>query len=213
MPQTAKEKRVVSAEQYQGLIAPPPMLPSASEFFDYQVEGLVDRKLATYGDADPFRNRLPEKGFFLFVPPRPKVLDLNELMAHVELNGETGVNHLDIVDITATVEVPHSAHLLVDVEDGRARLNVNAMVSRQNIANEKRNPYDAFRGIIHVILFPMVLSHHCMYLVGSRCDGGLVGGRVPLLYLAGYTPVLNDFCEDSVVPVWGAPSAGSVIVP
>src|SRR5579863_791235 len=95
MPQTANQKIVVTAEQYQGLIAPPPVLPSPSELFDFQVEGSVDRKLATYSDADPFRNRLPEKGFFLFVPPRPKTLDLNELMEHVELNGKTGVNYLD----------------------------------------------------------------------------------------------------------------------
>jgi hypothetical protein len=210
MPQTQKEKNVVSAEQYQGLIAPPPVLPSPSELFDYQVEGLVDRKLATYGDADPFRNRLPEKGFFDFIPPRPEVLDLNHLMSLVVLNGKTGVNYLDVISyITPAVEIPGTAHLLCDVEDGRTRLNVKPMVSRENIAKEQRHPFDVFCGIIHAILFPMVLSHHYMDLVGSQYDAG----HVPNLFVYDDKPALNYNWDGNAYPEWGAPSSGSVIVP
>jgi len=209
MPQTEKQKITISVEQYQGLVAPPPVLPSSGELFDFQVEGLVDRKLATYGDADPFRNRIPEKGFFLFVPPRPKILDLSQLMSHVELNGKTGVNYLDVSYIKPIVEVPSTAHLLVDVEDGRARLNTKPMISRDNIAKENRYPYDVFRGIIHAILFPMVLSHHYMDHVGSRYNEGFV----PFLYVNDDKPALNGYGGDYAYPKYGAPSAGSVIVP
>jgi hypothetical protein len=209
MPQTANQKIVVTAEQYQGLIAPPPVLPTPGELFDYQVEGLVDRKLATYGDADPFINRLPEKGFFLFVPPRPRILDLSGLMSNVELNGCTGVNYLDVAYLTPAVEIPGTAHLLVDVEDGRARLNTKPMVSRQNIADEHRTPYDVWRGVVHAILFPVVLSRHYMDLVGTRCRESYV----PYLYVRGDEPALGYYWEAHAYPIFGAPSAGSVIVP
>jgi hypothetical protein len=208
MPQSANQKIVITTGQYQGLIAPPPGLPTPGECFDFQIEGLVDRKYATYGDADPFRNRLPEKGFFLFVPPRPEELDLNGLMSNVELNGKTGVNYLDVSYLTPAVEVPGAAHLLLDVEDGRARLNVKPKVSRQNILAEKRHPYDIWRGIIHVTLFPEhVLGHHYMDLVGARCGEDYV----PILYVVDDKPALNLNWEGLANPRWGAPSAGSVM--
>jgi hypothetical protein len=185
------------------------MPQTANQKFDFQIEGLVDRKYATYGDADPFRNRLPKKGLFLFVPPRPKELDLNGLMSNVELNGRTGVNYLlDASYLKPAVEVPGTAHLLLDVEDGRARLNVKPKVSRQKIAAEKRHPYDVWRGIIHAILFPMVLSHHYMDLVGTRYDEAYV----PFLYVRGDKPALRSAWEGDADPKWGAPSAGSVIL-
>jgi hypothetical protein len=210
MPQTA-QKFQMTTTHYQGLFAPPVVLPSRQEIFDFQVETLVAKKFATYTVADPFRNRLAElpNDRILLVPEPPKELDLTELMSRVELNNKTGVNYIDRRYLKDEGEYPTTASLLADVEDGAARLNVKPMASHENIAREKRHPYNTWRGIIHVAVFPWVLKHHYLDLVGTRCDGG----RVPRLCVNDDEPALSRSWEDFALPYYGAPSAGSVIVP
>ncbi len=99
--------------------------------------------------------------------------------------------------------------LLTDVEDGRARLNVKPSVSREQIRLEGRHAYTTWRGIIHGALFPEVLKHHNLDLVASRYESD----RVPCLYLCGRGPELYYYWHDLAIPEWGAPSAGSVLVP
>jgi hypothetical protein len=209
MPQAAKKTFEVSLIHYEGLCAPPPVLPTQEELFDYQIEKLVSAGHAKYEHADAFRNRIPEKGLFLIVPPPPKKLDLKGLMANVELDGRAGVNYLDVNYLADIGEYPATASLLTDVEDGRGRLNTKPMVSRENIASELRHLYNTWRGIIHITVFPWVLKHHYLDLVGSRCDEG----GVPGLYVSDDKPALINYWEGNADPIWGAPSAGSVIVP
>src|SRR3989344_7098668 len=101
---TETPSQIITPDQYEALAGSPPKLPTQRELFDYQVEGLVLRKLAQYADADPFRSRIPERGLFLFVPPPPKVLELVELMALVELDGKSGVNYLDLAHLADVVK-------------------------------------------------------------------------------------------------------------
>lgn len=209
MPQTAKKAFEVSLIHYEGLCAPPPVLPTQEELFDYQIETLVGKGLAQYEHADPFRNRVPEKGLFLIVPPSPKKLDLKGLMAKVKLDGRTGANYLDVAYLKDIGEYPATASLLTDIEDGRGRLNTKPMVSRENIASELRHPYNTWRGIIHVTVFPWVLKHHYLDLVGTRYGEG----DVPCLCVHDGRPALCGSWGDGAHPGWGAPSAGSVIVP
>jgi hypothetical protein len=209
MPQTAKKTFEVSLIHYEGLCAPPPVLPTQEELFDYQIETLVAQGHAQYADADPFRNRVPVKGLFLIVPPPPKKLDLKGLMANVELDGRTGVNYLDVAYLKDIGEYPTTASLLTDIEDGRGRLNTKPMVSRENIATEKRHPYNTWRGIVHITVFPWVLKHHYLDLVGTRCYEACV----PSLCVRDVRPALRGRWEAFAVPKWGAPSAGNVIVP
>ena len=207
---TEKHQFIPTLAHYEVLASLPITLQTSKELFDYQIEKLKSKGLAGYDIADPFRNRLPEKGmFFLLIPPPPKVLKLDELMALVELDGETGVNYLDPVHITDLVEIPMAASFLLNVEDGRGRLNIKPMVSREEIKKEKRHPYTTWRGIIHVILFPWVLNHHNMDLVGSEYNGV----NVPDLCSFGGKPTLHNGWEGSANPRWGAPSAESVLVP
>ncbi|HEY4520227.1 MAG TPA: DUF5701 family protein, partial [Candidatus Paceibacterota bacterium] len=176
----------VSADQYRALQRPLIELPTPAQLFDFQVETLVGKGLATYEHADPFRKDLPS-GLFLLVPPQPAKLDLTELMAKVELVGKTGVNTLDAGHLTDIIETPAGPYLMIDVEDGAGRLNTKPSISRQNIKKEGRSPYTAWRGIIHTTVFPQVLSHHYLELVGSRYGKG----RVPCLYLNGGHPKLD----------------------
>jgi hypothetical protein len=177
--------------------------------FDYQVETLVGKGRMNYAAADPFRNRLPERGLFLLVPPPPKTLDLEELMGAVTLEGRTGKNYLDVAYLKDIGDYPTTASLLTDIEDGRGRLNVKPMVSRENIASKGRHPYNTWRGIIHVTVFPWVLKHHYLDLVGARFNEGYV----PYLCVNDDKPALVSNSEGYAHPEYGAPSAGSVIVP
>lgn len=206
---TQIEKRVVTAAQYEGLVRPSPPV-SAEELFEHQLERLVDKKLIKRKDADPLRAKLPTDGkLFLLMPPEPETLDLSDLMAKVELNGKTGVNYLNVKHLKNLIKVPKGAHLLVNIEDGHERRNTASMVSREKIKKEGRQPYTTFRGIVHAIVFPYVLSRHYLDLVGSQYGSAVV----PRLCLNGDHPGLDygGFGGDYASTRWGAPSCGSVI--
>ena len=206
MPET--ERRVISPEAYEGIVRPAPPV-TAEELFEYQLSVLVDKGLARREDGDPFRDKLPTDGkLFIFVPRQPKMLNLAELMARVELKGKTGVSYVDIERLKDLIEVPKEAHLLLDVEDGFARCNTKPSISRDTIQREDRPPYTTFRGIVHAIVFPWVLSHHFMDLVGSRYDEA----AVPVLNLYDGQPALGCSREDGAYPGWGAPSCRGVLL-
>jgi hypothetical protein len=214
MPEATRVKYAVTPQQYEGLIGPPPVLPTPSELFVYQVETLVGHKLATYADADPFRNRLPAQGFFLFVPSPPKILDLEYLMSLVDFVGWKGANYVDADSLKPFLEVPTTASLLVNVDDGRGCLNISPEVMRKQFSLERRHPYDVWRGIVHVIGFPLTLNNHYMSLAGSCCD--FEGQSVPRLCLdANKKPIpsLVSNLAGGYASWWGAPSAGEVLVP
>lgn len=194
---------VVTMEQYRALQRPID-LPSSSDLFDFEVEGLVAKQLVTYAQADEWRKKLPDKGLFLFVPPC-LTMSFNDLMALVEVDGKNGINHLDPQYLKDGVEVPRGPYIMVDIEDGDRRRNIKPSINRENILREGRSPYTTYEGIIHAILFPEVLKHHYLDLVGSRYESGYC----PDLYLGGGRPKLFAFWGDGASPRWGAPSCGS----
>lgn len=200
----------VSSEEYEALVAL--VCPrSQAELFDYESEKLVSVKLARHKHADPFRKKIPERGLFLLVPPEPnpKELDLDHLMSLIVLDEVRGVNYLDPASLRNLVEVPAGAILLTDIEDGRARLNIEPSVSREKIKSEGRHAYTTWRGIIHGVLFPEVLKHHNMDLVASQFGSD----HTPYLYRNDARPKLhNPNWNDHADPRWGAPSSGSVVV-
>lgn len=201
-----RQKTVITAEQYRALQRPIE-LPTPQHLFNFEVETLEAKGLMAYDTADAFRKDLPS-GLFLLVPAQPVELDLNHLMGLVEIDGKTGVNYLDVQYIKDVVDISRAAHMMLDIEDGAERLNVKPSISRANIKAEGRLPYNIWRGIVHVVVFPQVLGHHYMDLVGSRCGEG----DVPFLCLVG-RPGLGRRWEGSALPEWGAPSCGSVGVP
>lgn len=205
-PATLKLVVGPTVEQYRGLQHP--VLPTREQLFDYMVEVLVDKGLATYCQADPFRKNLPTR-LFLLVPPQPKDMDLSNAVLLIEVDGKDGHNYLDPQHLKDEIEVPSCPYLMVDIEDGRARLNTEPSVSRRKILAKNRSPYTTWRGIVHAIVFPEVFQSHNMDLVGSRCKSEIMPG----LYLCDGRPELSAHWDDVASPEWGAPSCGRVIVP
>lgn len=216
MPTT--EKRIITPEQYHACLAPV-LPPTTEELFEYERATLAEKQLAPIETFDGFAKRLPASGLFILVPPQPKPvskLDWNELMARVEWNGTTGQNllgrrkHLDLTDLAELHAYPTA---LLDVEDGRAHLHVLSRDSSWAIAREGRQSYTLWHGYVHVILFTMVLLHHYLYTLGSRCDAE--AKIVPSLYLSGGWPALSGYGEGNADPKskWGAPSCGSILTP
>ncbi len=197
----------ITTEQYRALQSPV-TLPTREQLFGFEVETLVAKGLAKYEQADPFRNRLPI-GLFLLVPPKPKEFDLTHLVSLIEVDGKNGRNFLDAQQLTDEIEVPSGSYLMLDIEDGKARLNTKPSVSKANIAAENRSPYTTWRGIVHAIVFPEVFQSHNMDLCGSRYESKFV----PNLCLYDGKPWLVASWDYSAYPEWGAPSCGSVLVP
>jgi Family of unknown function (DUF5701) len=197
-----------TAVQYR-VLQTPVVIPTPAELFDYMVETLVAKGLASYEHADPFRGRLPV-GLFLLVPPQPDPFDLAHLLSLVDVQGKTGRNYLDPEQLSDVIETPvDKPYLMVNVEDGAARRNIQPSVSAEAIRTEGRSPYTTWRGIVHAAVFPEVFQSHNMDLVGSLYGSG----RVPLLYLFDVGPRLRASFDDYARPKWGAPSCGSVLVP
>jgi hypothetical protein len=206
---TTTDRLVVSAVQYSALQTPV-VLPTPQELFDFQVWTLKDKGLdLSEQDVDRLRSLVPSGAqLFVVIPRRPDPLDLNSLMALIEVGGKTGENYLDPQHLTDVTETPREAHLLLDVEDGRGRLNTKPSVSFENIQQESRVPYSTWYGLVHAITFPCVLQDHYLDLVGSRCESD----DVPYLCLdGGRVPRLRCSLRDGAHPEWGAPSAGSVV--
>ena len=202
---TTIDRQIIAPEEYQALYEPPPSVRTPEEMLDLQLRCFVERELATQADADPFRNHLPEHNRFLFVPKRPKTLDLARLMAMIELDGKRGVNYLKEQSLVDLIEVPEGPYLMIDIEDGRARLNVTPSVSLETISAESRSPFTTFEGIAFGIVFPIVLAHHNLDIIGSRCGSDFF----PYLYLHDGKPTLYGSWGVSASPGWGAPSCGS----
>lgn len=199
----------VSAQQYRAL-QPPVTVPTPRELFEFQAEKLREKGLDLPDkDVNRLRQLIPkEPQLFLVIPNRPDTLDLISLMRLVELNGIKGNNRLKPWRLADFVDMPRESHLLLDVEDGRERLNVNPSVSAKNIRREGRYPYSTWYGLVHGIVFPYVLQNHSLDLVGSRYKSDLV----PCLYLDGgkVPDLFNRYWHEDASPKSGAPSAGSI---
>ncbi|KKW21677.1 MAG: hypothetical protein UY64_C0015G0007 [Parcubacteria group bacterium GW2011_GWA1_51_12] len=201
------EQITVTYEQYRSL-QQPVTLPSSEELFEFQRAVLADKGLARPEMFDQFATRLPS-GLFLLVPSQPdpaSSLNWNDLMARVELGGKTGKNYLDPKYLEDGIEAPKVPTMLVSVMDGYDRLKVKPADSRKNIAREGRHAYTTWRGYIHIVLFPEVLTHHGMDIVGSSCGLNFAPG----FCLDDKLPTLNYYWGHDALPRWGAPSCGSV---
>ncbi len=190
----------ITMEQYEALRCS----PSPKQLLEFQIETLFAKGLARYEDADRFQ-RNPPSGLFLLIPPRPEESDLNDLVSLIELKGKKGRNYLDPRYVQDDIKIPDKPYLMLDVKDGKERLNIDPAVSKIHIFQEGRSPYTIWRGIIHTVLFPEVLESHNMDLVGSP--------DMPFLCLYCGEPRLDSYrYVPYEFPGWGAPSCGNIIV-
>ena len=196
---------ILNPMQYEAMAGPPPVVPTQHQLFDYQVEVLAGKGMATKAQLLPLAEFIPGSGLFLLVPPRPKRIDFDKRMALIELNGRQGANYLDASYLADEVQTPEGAYLALDLEDGRARLNIAPCDSKRRIAAVGRSPYVIFEAMTHATVFPMVLLHHYLDVVGSWYRTEFV----PCVGLDDGEPGLNRHWDDDPHPGWGAPSCGS----
>jgi hypothetical protein len=143
-------------EQYRALQRDPIVLPQPEEIFDFIVETLVAKRLATYADADPFRAHVP-KGLFLLVPPKPD----GDLLGVI--HGRSFVRGCDLRDAIAA---PPAPYLMIDVDDGRRG------VGGPPVAEPGRSPFLLWEGIVHAAVFPMVFESHDLVFGGTEHGSG-----------------------------------------
>jgi hypothetical protein len=200
--------QVITVAQYEAFMAPPPKLPTISELFDASIAFWTSnemgteselRRLAEFIPADT--PLVPGRFPFVIVPARPAVIDWNKFMRLVLLGDKSGKMYLDAAYLTDVVTVPAGAYLMLDVEDGRARLNTKPSLAAAAIQKDGRSGYTAFEGPCHAAVLP-VLTHHNMDLVGSRFSSS----DWPGLYRHDVRPAL-DHGSDNAYPQWGAPSS------
>jgi hypothetical protein len=160
----------IGQEQYRAL-CDSKGLSNPWNLFAYNVEMLVAAGIATYEDADPFRNISPRR-FFLWVPPRPAVPDLAHLMSFIEIDGNEGEDYLGSGQYQDLVQLPDGPYLALNIEDGNGRRNIEAETSKIKISREHRSPYTLFEAIVHGILFPEIFADHGMSICGSEEDSG-----------------------------------------
>ncbi|MDP4001766.1 MAG: hypothetical protein Q8P69_01835 [bacterium] len=204
-------RKTFSSDDVNSLFTPPPRRPTTLETFEISRARLADAKLAPIDMFDRFAKRLPPDGTpFLLVPPQPGRLanmDWNEHMARVQLNGQTGRNYLTVSELTDLDSVVSVPRMLVNVEDGRQRLNIEPTATQTDITSAGRFGYGLWTGYIHTMVFTQVLDHHYMDFVRSRYSFD----HVPYLYLSDGLPALNAHWCGYPYPRWGAPSFGGAV--
>jgi len=197
--QTAQQ---IGKEQYQGL-RDAKVLYNPENVFEYNVEMLVARGIGTYDDADPFRKAIPHR-FFLWIPARPREMDLTHLMSLVVTNGNPGVNYIGRECCWNTVEIPAGPYLALNIRDGNERLGVNNAESRADITREHRSPHTLFESIIHSILYPIVFATHNLNVGGSDCESERLLNLSLDHDMINLRIALFDFANRR----WGVPSCG-----
>lgn len=197
---------VITAEQYEsiaGTSSSSVFLPTPQELFELQAEFWVKAGMALEEEFRGLARFVPKSGLFIVVPARPRNLDYDRLLSLVILDGKEGRKYLNPSYQSDRIRVPEGPYLMLDVEDGRSRVNTEPLTSQDSIASEDRSPYIIFEGISHAALFPAVMRHHFIVCCGSRYkDHGLIPGvclghdDIPSLVYDG----------NEVGPKWGAPS-------
>lgn len=208
MPAVATEERpvVATSAEYEAIFAPAPKLKTPAELFDLQVKVWMALGLLTPDEAGSLRCHAPDARNFLLVPDLSQT-HLTVLMKQVVLKGKTGESYLDQQHLTDEDGASKGAHLLLDIRDGRERLNTEPSEAEKQIKKAGRIGFTARQGIAFGIIFPDVLAHHNLDLVRSRYDG-----RVPSLYrIDDGVPWLYIRYTDGPYPKWGAPCAGSAV--
>lgn len=146
--------------------------------------------------------------FFLVVPSQPPDIRIKENMPRMEVFGYSNVSSVNVKKLGNRMTAPISnAHLLLDVEDGRARCGIDPRASAEQILREGRVAYNSWQAIVHCCVFPVVLQHHALDVVGSFDDWG------SMISLQGVEGTIKITSRSKLAgrAGFGAPSAGKII--
>ena len=185
-------------------------LPTPEQLFDFQVTTLVEKGFdLPQTDIEQLRKYIPnERQLFIVIPKRTDPINLDDSMSKLVLaQGTPGQNTLRPFQLKDVIDVPTSAHMLLDVKDGRSHRYRLSDESLTSIKNEGRIPYITWHGIVHVALFDYALSEYSLDLVGSRYD---LNARTVLSRYAG-SARLRSFANERREMNWAVPSAKCIV--
>ena len=200
----------VSPAMYHAYFEPVVYMTS-EQLFCYQVKRLRYMGFVLMSnEVDELCRWIPnEQGsFFLIVPRLPSKIHIAGNMPRMEIFGDRNVCTVSGKLLRASMDAPIcDAHLLLDVEDGRARLGLDPATADEQIRKEGRIGYNSWEAIVHCCVFPFVLWHHSLDIVRS-CDslGNMISlqGNNDTIMIASRSKIAR-------YPGFGAPSANVVI--
>jgi hypothetical protein len=169
--------------------------------------GLLDRTSATLSRLAELAERLPQ--------PTPGHLSLvlvargiaPELaMRQVEVRGQAGVVNMTPVPPASfqprpELGIPAQAYLLVDVDPGRAWLNVPPSQALPQFQAAGRSPLTVEEGVALVLAYPEVLGDKKSYCAFSMAGSRRDDQRVPALWISYKQPRLG-WCWDNAPHTW-----------
>lgn len=162
----------------------------------------------------PLESKLPLKGNVLLeVGKLPFVIvikspnqESEKLMSLVSFQDKPGLTKMfphstNEFHPTAHVDIPEPvAYLLIDIDRGKASLNIPPDAALQTILGEKRSPLTIDEGIALVTQFPnFLMKNNCFSLLGSRCPGNK---RVPAIWINGQKQANLGWCWDGNPHTW-----------
>lgn len=191
--------------------------------FDRQVQNLIDKGYPKLlGESTeafamllkPLETKLPLKGNVLLEDGKlPFVIvikspnkESEKLMSLVTFQDKPGLSKMyphTTKDFHPTehVRIPESiAYVLIDIDRGKASLNIPPDAALQTILAEERSPLTIDEGIALITHFPdFLLKNNCFSLLGSRCAGNK---RVPAIWINGQKQANLGWCWDGNPHTW-----------
>lgn len=141
----------------------------------------------------------------------PNLITSTKKMNLIEGNRKRGISYLNpaLIQPVEGVKRPDAPYLMLDVEDGRAMLNVSPDNCVKRFAEDGRLGCTADEGEMIAIYWPEILKYHDIDCPGSR----YVFGSVPCVSLWLDGPGLYAGFSGNASPRFGSASCGSIFVP
>ncbi|MBA3396356.1 MAG: hypothetical protein H0T89_27245 [Deltaproteobacteria bacterium] len=186
---------------------------------DRQIATLLDAKLVADEVMAALRERVvrssPEAG----AGNVPICIAMRKPPTAALMQRITARNAHGVVDMTPVapedfqpiegITLPGDAYVLLDVDTGRARLNMSPQDSVAALLAEGRTPLTLEEGVMLAFLYPAILTdkrqYNCIQMPGSRRAGDQ---RVPSLWFSKGSPRLG-WCWDRNVHTWLATASAA----
>ncbi len=147
---------------------------------------------------------------------KSELVDAEQIMSAVEREGKAGITKLfphepKDFQTLESVAIPNSmAYLLIDIDRGKATLNVRPQDALITIQAADRTPLTIDEGIALITQYPeFLIKNNCFSLLASRVAGNQ---RVPAIWINGEKSANLGWCWDGNPHTWiGSASAGKRI--
>jgi hypothetical protein len=189
----------------------PAVTMAPEQLFSYQVKRLRSMGFVLHSnEVDTLCQWIPNEygRFFLIVPGLLSTIHIKANVPRMKIFHGRSVCTVSGELLLANMDIPiWNAHLLLGVEDGRARLGLDPATADEQIRKEGRIGYNSWEAIVHCCVFPFVLRHHSLDIVRSY---DRLGNMISLQGNSD-TIIIASRSKIARYPGFGAPSANVVI--